>query len=268
VAGFSLDAYLDRIGWTGSVEPTLETLTALSRAHIASIPFENLDVLLGRGIRIDLNSIHNKLVVARRGGYCFEHGTLFQAAIETIGFTCHTHAARVLTVLPKAEAPRTHMFISVALGDRTYVVDPGFGGHGPVVPVPVVAGDDVRNGFDRHRLVRSGDEWLLEAEIGGEMKPLWTATFEALQPVDFLLANHYTATYPESPFVTKLVMRALTPGGRTTVVNREMRIVRDGTTEIRTLADRAELRELLTEHFGFDLPEIERLRIPAVPEWR
>src|SRR5262245_60341041 len=91
MSGFDLDAYLSRIGWTGSLEPTLKTLTGLTRAHITRIPFENVDVLLGRGIRIDLDSIARKMVVDGRGGYCFEHGTLFHAAVERIGFQATTH---------------------------------------------------------------------------------------------------------------------------------------------------------------------------------
>ena len=84
MSAFDLDAYLARIGWQGSLEPTLDTLAGLTRAHITRIPFENVDVLLGRGIRIDLDSIVAKMVVAGRGGYCFEHGTLFQAVLDAV----------------------------------------------------------------------------------------------------------------------------------------------------------------------------------------
>ena len=83
---------------------------------MAAIPFENLDVLLGRGIRLDLESVTAKLVTARRGGYCFEHGTLFQAALGALGVAATAHAARVLLVVPKAEAPRTHMFLTIEDG--------------------------------------------------------------------------------------------------------------------------------------------------------
>src|SRR4026208_1830058 len=78
MSSFDLDAYLARVGWQGSLEPTLDTLARLTRAHITRIPFENVDVLLGRGIRIDLDSIVAKMVVAGRGGYCFSDGRLCQ----------------------------------------------------------------------------------------------------------------------------------------------------------------------------------------------
>ena len=265
---FDLDAYLARIGWHGPAEPTLDTLTGLTRAHIARIPFENVDVLLGRGVRIDLDSIVRKMIVDRRGGYCFEHGTLFQAAIERLGFRTTAHAARVLVVVPRHQSPRTHMFVTVELDGTSFVVDPGFGGHGALVPVPVREGIEARDGVDRHRMVRSEGEWVLEADINGTMTPLWTSSLEPELPIDFELANHWVSTSPASPFVNRLMLRALTPGGRTSVMNRDVTVVREGRAEKYQLADRGALRTLLAGHFGFDLPDVEHMRVPAVPEWR
>ena len=88
-----LDAYFNRIRWGGDTRPTYETLAQLVRAHMRYIPFENLDVLLGRGIRIDIESVQEKLVRAQRGGYCFEHATLFAAVLERLGFEPVRHAS-------------------------------------------------------------------------------------------------------------------------------------------------------------------------------
>ena len=267
MSAFDLDAYLARIGWQGSLEPTLDTLAGLTRAHITRIPFENVDVLLGRGVRIDLDSIVSKIVGAGRGGYCFEHGTLFQAALERAGFRVTPHAARVVTLVPRHQSPRTHMFLIVEVEDGRFVVDPGFGGYAPVVPVPLQEGVDARDGLERHRMVERDGEWVLEAEIDGAMKPLWTATLEPQFPVDFELANHWIATSPASPFTSRLMLRAFTPRGRTSVMNREVTVTSAGKTEKYQLADRKALRALLGEHFGFDLPDVEQLRVPMVPEW-
>ena len=231
------------------------------------IPFENVDVLLGRGIRLDLDSITRKIVVERRGGYCFEQGTLFQSALERVGFRVTAHAARVLTILPRHQAPRTHMFLCVETERGPFVVDPGFGGQGPIVPVPLKEGVDVCDGGDRHRVVRRDDEWILEAHIDGTMKPLWTSSLEPQYPVDFELANHWVATSPASPFTTRLMLRALTPGGRTSVMNRDVTVLSAGRSEKYQLADRQALRALLGEHFGFDLPDVEQLKVPMIPEW-
>jgi len=264
---FSPDGYFARVGWRGPLSPTLDTLTGLLRAHMARIPFENLDVLLGRGIRLDLDSVYAKLVEARRGGYCFEHSTLLKAALEHAGFRPAAHAARVILFMPRPASPRTHMFLSVAIDGTTYVLDPGFGGHGPAVPVPLVEHLEARDGADVHRFVRNDGEWMLEARMGGAMTPLWMSTLEAESPVDFVMGNHFTSTFAGSQFVQRLMLRALTPDGRVSVLNRDVTSARNGVFEKSQLADRTALRTLLADHFGFDLPEVERLRVPSVPEW-
>jgi N-hydroxyarylamine O-acetyltransferase len=264
---FDLGAYLDRIGWRGPLDATLPTLTGLMRAHMRAIPFENLDVLLGRGIRVDLDGVFAKLVAAGRGGYCFEHSTLLAAALERAGFAPVAHSARVVMVAPRSASPRTHMFLSVAIDGTTYLVDAGFGGHGPLVPLALVEGRETREGPDVHRLTRRGAEWVLETPIGGTMTPLWMSTLEAESAIDFVMANHFTSTWSESPFVNRLMLRALTPDGRVSVMNRDVTVLRGAVSEKRELADRAALRSLLVEHFGFDLPEAEQLRVPAIPDW-
>jgi N-hydroxyarylamine O-acetyltransferase len=265
---FSADRYLERIGWSGPLAPTLDTLTRMLRAHMAAVPWENLDVLLGRGVKIDLDSVYDKLVVSRRGGYCYEHSTLLAAGLSHAGFAPVAHAARVTFVRPRAEAPRTHMLLTVPVEGTTYMVDPGYGGHGPLIPMPLVADAVVRDGPDAHRLVRRDGEWMLEALIEGAWKSLWSSTLLPAPTVDFVMANHFTATFPQSPFVTMLLMRAITADGRrVSVANRDVTVARDGVFEKSQLADRAALRKLLADHFGFDLPEAERLRVPAIPEW-
>jgi N-hydroxyarylamine O-acetyltransferase len=245
VTPFGLDAYLARIGWRGERSPTLATLASLLRAHMVAIPFENLDVLLGRPVRLDPGSLFAKLVTARRGGYCFEHTTLFHAVLDEFGYRTQTHAARVVMLTPRSESPRTHMFLTVHIGGDVVLVDPGFGGQAPLVPLPLVAGQDVRDGADCHRLVRDGEEWVLQAEIDRRLVPLWMSTLEPQYPIDFVLANHYVSTFPESPFVNRLMLRAITPEGRTSVMNRDVTERRG--TEVRKyqLPDRAALRALL-----------------------
>jgi N-hydroxyarylamine O-acetyltransferase len=149
-----LDAYFDRIRWTGCTTANYATLAGLVDAHMSRIPFENLDVLLGRGISLDLSSLQRKLVDQRRGGYCFEHASLFAAVLETLGFSVTAHTARVVLFQPRSESPRTHMFLAVALDGETFVVDPGFGAQAPRVPLPLRDGVEVRAGNDAHWMAR------------------------------------------------------------------------------------------------------------------
>jgi N-hydroxyarylamine O-acetyltransferase len=262
-----LDAYFDRIHWSGEARPNLATLTALLRAHMSQIPFENLDVLLGRGIRIDLDSLQQKLVLHRRGGYCFEHVTLFAAVLEQLGFKPVRHAARVILVSPRAESPRTHMFLGVPLEEGTFLLDPGFGGQAPRAPLPLLEGHELRVERERHWLVREGGDWILRADVGNGTVSCWTTTLEAENPVDFELANHFTATHPSSPFVNRMMLSALTAEGRVSAMNRDTTRWSSTGPQRARFADRAELRAWLARHFQIDLPEVERLHVPTVPEW-
>jgi len=263
----ALDAYLERIAWGGATSPTLETLAGLLRAHMSTIPFENLDVLLGRPIRLDLDSVHEKLVGARRGGYCFEHTTLFAAAIEALGFRPARHSARVLLFFPRTESPRTHMFLTVLLPEGRFVADPGFGGPGSQRPVPLVDAGGERPAAATHWMARDGEYWVLRTQEGEASRDAWVSTLEQDNPVDFVMANHFTSTHPRSPFVNRILMSLFTQNGRVTVANRDVTITAGETSRSTQLADRVALRALLVAHFGFDLPEVEQLRVPSIPEW-
>ncbi|HKW81246.1 MAG TPA: arylamine N-acetyltransferase [Casimicrobiaceae bacterium] len=265
----NLDAYFDRIGWSaGSGGATYQTLAGVLDAHMSSIPFENLDVLLGKPIRLDLDGLQKKLVRDHRGGYCFEHGMLFAAVLEELGFKPVRHTARVVVIMPRTAAPRAHMFLTVPLAEGTFVVDPGFGALAPRVPVPLREGVDAKNGAETHWMVRDGTHWMLRTRTAEKDVDCWVSTVEQDNLVDFEVGNHYVATHPDSPFVNRMMMRALTEDGRVAVMNRDVTIRRGSMAEPMQLADRGALRTLLVNYFGFDLPEAERIAVPSIPEWR
>jgi N-hydroxyarylamine O-acetyltransferase len=263
-----LDAYFRRIRWSGDTRPSYETLAGILDAHMRRIPFENIDVLLGRGVRLDLAGLQDKLVRQQRGGYCFEHGTLFAAVLEQLGFALVRHTARVVLFAPRTQSPRAHMFLTVALAEGTFVVDPGFGALAPRVPVCLDDGVVATAGGESHRMARLGSEWMLQSVTAGALTDCWVSAVEHDNLIDFEVGNHFTATYPNSPFVNRLMLRALTDRGRIGVMNRDVTEWRDGERNTYQLEDRKALRELLAERFGFDLPEVERLRVPVVGEWQ
>src|SRR5690348_5249377 len=106
-----LKPYLAHIEYGGDLKPTVATLRELHLAHATHIPFENLDVLLRRPIQLDLDSIMAKMIGGGRGGYCFEHNTLFAAVLEQIGFRVTRLAGRVRMGAASAR-PRTHMALA------------------------------------------------------------------------------------------------------------------------------------------------------------
>jgi N-hydroxyarylamine O-acetyltransferase len=264
-----LDAYFERIGWGDATNVRLDTLAGIIGAHTAAFPFENLDVLLGRRIRLDLDGLTAKLIQARRGGYCFEQVTLLAAVLDQLGFAPVRHTARVTLTTAREASPRTHMVLTVALPEGAFIVDPAFGALSPRRPVPLAAGAEVSYGNETHWLSRDGRHWLMHARSYDKLTACWATTLDADNVIDFELGNHYTSTHPDSSFVNRLMLCAHSSPERerVTVVNRVVWIHRATGVETRELADRRALRELLAERFGFDLPEVEHMRVPSIPEW-
>ena len=124
-----LQAYLRRIGWQGAVAPDMATLQAIATAHVAAIPFENINPLLGLPVSLELAALERKLVHEGRGGYCFEQNLLFEAVLRAVGFEVSGLIARVLWTRPEdAVTPQTHMLLRVELAGESCLVDVGFGG--------------------------------------------------------------------------------------------------------------------------------------------
>ncbi|HMA48097.1 MAG TPA: arylamine N-acetyltransferase [Magnetospirillaceae bacterium] len=256
-----LDGYFARIHWSGALKPDLATLTALLGAHMRAIPFENFDALLGRRVRLDLDSLQDKLVRRRRGGYCFEHATLFAAVLEALGFKLRNHLARVVLGGPKTASSRTHMFNLVELPEGKFVTDPGFGGPAALVPVLLAEGGS------GHWFERDGADWMLRGPGKDGPIDLWVTELATDYPIDFELSNHYVATHPDSIFTSNLMLNRFTEEGRVSLMNRDASIRRGDEVTGWQVADRRELRALLEESFGIDLPEIAEMRIPAIAGW-
>jgi N-hydroxyarylamine O-acetyltransferase len=251
-----LDSYLERIGYTGSRTPTLATLRALHRLHPLAIPFENLNTLLRRPVPLDLPSLERKLVHSRRGGYCFEQNLLFKHALGALGFETKALAARVVWERPAGELrARTHMVLLLALEGRRYLCDVGFGGLTLTAPLELVPLLEQETPHETFRLVEDGQELALEAHVRGQWKPLYRFDLQEQQLVDIEVLNHYVTSHAESPMLSRLIVARVAEDRRFALANGELRTHHlRGRSELRTIADVAELRALLDSTFGIEVP--------------
>jgi N-hydroxyarylamine O-acetyltransferase len=248
-----LQAYAARIDYAGDFTPTLATLRAVHLAHATHIIFENLDILLGRPIRLDLESITEKLIHAGRGGYCFEQNALFAAVLETIGFRVKRLAARVRMGVSEMR-PRSHMLLAVEVDGERWVADVGFGGEGLLLPVALKPGQVERHFDWQYRIVMNDGLYVLQSYRPAGWFDLYSFTLEEQHPVDYEVSNYFTSTFPNSPFVTRLVVQRPGERVRLTLVNRQLTEQRpDGFSET-TLADDEALLETLAERFGLRFP--------------
>lgn len=267
VDALDLAAYLDRIGHTGPVAPTAATLAALHRAHVAAIPFENLDVLLGRGVDVTLPAVQAKLVSRRRGGYCYEHGTLFAAVLARLGFDVSRLLGRVGgdDLRPR---PRTHLALHVRChGDAgeggEWLADVGFGS-GLLEPLPWGETGPHEQGAWTYRMVRGAENtWQVQQLTGDGWTVLYRLVEEPVHAADVVVANHYTSTHPASPFVGQLVAVRKRADGFLRLRGRLAGVVRpDGIGDERELAD-GELITVLRDDVGLPLTDDEAAAVLA-----
>ena len=260
-----VDAYLHRIGYDGPREPTAETLRRLHRAHMVAVPFENLDIPMGRPIILSLPLIFDKIVGRGRGGFCYELNGLFGWLLEALGFPVTKYSARVFG----GDEPGPefdHMLLRVDLG-QPFLADVGFG-DSFIEPLPFNHEEHVQ-GDRAYRLVEQDETWVLQ-----QRKPAseWASQcvfsltprrFEEYAPM-----CHYQQTSPESSFTKKSVCSRATPAGRITLSNDRLIVTTDGHREETNIVDEAAYRALLKTHFGFELDDeapVDRLMDLTLP---
>jgi N-hydroxyarylamine O-acetyltransferase len=243
-----LGAYLERVGLGAPVEPTRKGLERIMAAHVAAIPFENLDVFLGRGSARGIEAIHAKLVGRRRGGWCYEQNGLFGWALGEMGFEVIPLAARV----NRAEGePGGHLALLVGIEGQSLRVDVGFGGSQaePLLLEPV----ETRHEPFAVSLSRRGDWWRYSEDSGG--KPFFYE-FRAEQADAGLLSRwtRWQQTDPASSFVGNLVAQRRLGHEHLVLRGRVFSVLSAGGASHRVIADPDELVDTLRDRFDLDVP--------------
>lgn len=254
-----LESYFERVKYNGRTDVSLETLQALHMAHVFNVPFENLNIHMGRTIDLEPEALIAKIVHQSRGGYCFEMNGLFALVLEALGFKLDRLLARVLFGRdPTQLNPRTHQLLLVHLGDRRWMVDVGFGGHGLIEPLPFWVGYSERQ-FTEHFGLRQDEQlrYVLQGEMDSTWQDLYCFSLEPNLPVDYVVANHFTSTWPKSHFVHQRICAMPTHTGRLAMTNGTLKIIDNGvTTEIRA-ENHEQYLAILRNHFGIRLTASE-----------
>jgi N-hydroxyarylamine O-acetyltransferase len=245
------NAYLVRIGYLGSLEPSIETLRGLQRAHLFSVPFENLDIHLKREIRLDENAFFEKIVKHRRGGFCYELNGLFASLLRQLGFRVTLLSARV-TEGGEIGEEFDHLVLLVRLA-QPYLVDVGFGDS---FIEPLNLGElDQRDPNGIYHLTCQDDQWIL-----WEMQPddsHWQPKFVfTLQPrhlEEFAGMCHYHQTSPDSSFTRQRVCSLALPEGRITLTDTHLIRTTLWQPTRTPITSEAEFIAALWEHFGIRL---------------
>ncbi|WP_029111838.1 arylamine N-acetyltransferase [Mycobacterium sp. URHB0044] len=259
--GLDLAGYLDRVGYGRSTDPTLDTLHGLVAAHNRSIPFENLDPLLGVPVAdLGPGALTAKLVHRRRGGYCYEHNGLMGYVLEALGYGVDRLAGRVVWMRePDAPLPaQTHNVLSVTVPgtDGRFLVDVGFGGQTASSPLRLEPGPVQRTRHEPYRLVAGEDGLTLEAQVRGEWQRLYLFTTEPRPRIDLEVGSWYVSTHPASFFVTGLTVALVTDDERWNLRGRNLAIHREGHTERKRFDTAGQVLDALADRFGIDVADL------------
>jgi N-hydroxyarylamine O-acetyltransferase len=215
-----------------------------------------LNPLLGWPVYLDTISLQRKLVLSRRGGYCYEQNLLFKHALETIGFHVTGLAARVTWNNPEGVVlPRTHMLLRVDLAGSAYIADVGFGGLTLTAPLRLEQDVEQPTPHEPFRLITEEDELVLQAKLSQTWRSLYRFTLQPQMLADYEMANFYVSSHPKSRFVNALIAAKSMKDRRYALLNNELAVhYLNGKTERTVLASAGEIRATLEGPIGLSLP--------------
>lgn len=218
-------AYLDRIGYDGPVDGSAATLAQLQERHLHTVPYENLDILRRIPLSLEIEDLFDKIVVRRRGGYCFELNALFGWLLRELGYSVTDLMARFWRDEPNPPPKRRHHVLKVEAEGAFYLCDVGVGGIVPRRPIRMVEGLEHRQGDECYRLERDPDfGWMLCELKHGQWSRLYSFTEEPQLPKDYIMATFWCENSPDSIFIDNAMVAIRTRDGRNTVSGREFRI--------------------------------------------
>lgn len=263
-----LGAYFARTGYRGPREVSLATLDGILGAHTAAIPFENLDVLLGRPIDLAPAAIERKLVHQQRGGYCFEQNAHLLHVLTALGFQVTPLSGRVRLQQPRdCTPPRTHLFLRVDLGGEQWLADAGIGALSLTSCIRLGREGEQATAHEPRRIVHEAGRFFHQARLGEEWTDVYEFTGEAMPPIDRELANWWTSASPQSRFKQMLSIGRAGPAGTRFVIRNSEFIHRHGAEVLERceITTPGQLLELLARHFGLHFPAGTRFGAPGSP---
>lgn len=247
-----VQGYLDSVG-VKAAQHSLDFLKKLHRAHIALFSFNNIDVLLGKPISLELTHIFEKVVLHRRGGYCFEHNKLFYEILQALGFDVRMVLARVLNNR-SIDAPRTHRVTILNWNGDRYLLDVGFG---PLSPRgPILLREYHTESYDEiiYKITKNEHgEYVLSTKMGDEFYTMYSFDMGRYSESDCAVGNYYSYSHPTAVFVNNLVVSLITSKRTLSLRNNSYFRIENEVTDKIEIVNSMQLEAFLKEDFGIEL---------------
>ena len=248
--------YLQRIQYSAPLSPDVQTLFGLQRAHLLSVPFENLDIGLKRSIRLDRDALWNKIVLGRRGGFCYELNGLFAYLLEEIGFEVTYLNARVYNREGDLGIDFDHLALLVQLPNPTarWLADVGFGDSFNE-PLCLDGPEIQEQGLRAYRVERLRDGYTTwQRNYDGSWERQYFFDLQPHRfPEEYLSACNYHQTSPQSSFTRGSIISRATPDGRVSLEKGWLILTHNGLRTERAITSRGQYNALLQQYFGISL---------------
>lgn len=260
IASFDQQAWLDRIGYSASREPTLANLHRLIFAHAHAVAYESLDIMLGRTPRLDIASLQRKMIAGGRGGYCLEQNMLFREGLRSLGYDITSLQGRVVRGMAiDAPRPAIHMLLQVNLPEGPYLADVGFGNLAPTCALQLRPTIEQETPHELMRFIDVGGELTLQARLRDTWEHIYRVIPYPRYDGEYEITNWYTGTHPDAPYQSNII--AALPGPdrtRITMFNARVTVRHaSGDSERRVLKDEAEFQSVLRDEFGLHMTDEE-----------
>ena len=247
----NLNAYLNRIGFSGTLKTDYETLCKLQTLHLQNIPYENLDIMRDIPVSLQKEDMFKKTILGRRGGYCFELNSLFSWLLQEIGFGVTNYMARFWRDEQNPPPMRRHHVLRVECTDGVFLGDVGVGGVVPRVPLEIVENKISEQNGESYKLCKEDFfGWMLYELKRGEWQKLYSFAEEPQLDLDYIMPSFYCEKYPDSFFRSMDMVHIFTKDGRKSVADREVKLFTPTGVEVIIPKDDAHYKELLELHFN------------------
>jgi N-hydroxyarylamine O-acetyltransferase len=254
----NIETYLKRINYSGSLEPTAETLRALQVAHLLAVPFENLSIHAGESIVLNDDALFDKIVQNRRGGFCYEANGLFAGLLRALGFEVAMLSAGVATRDGGFGPDFDHMTLMVTLAER-WLVDVGFG-DSFLEPLLLDSRDEQVQGTRAFRIVEDNSHLILQRrDEGSDWVPQYRFTLQPHTFADYEQMCHFHETSPESHFTKAPLCSLATPDGRITLTGLRLITTSAQQRDEHSLENRDSFDQILRDRFGIVMKNTVRV---------
>ncbi|MFS0838583.1 arylamine N-acetyltransferase family protein [Paenibacillus sp. 1P03SA] len=246
-----VEAYLNRIGYEGPLDGSQEALARLQELHLHTVPYENLDILNGVPLSLDIKHLCHKIVERRRGGYCFELNALFGWLLRQLGYPVTDYVARFWRDETELPPKRRHHVLKVEAEGVSYLCDVGVGGIVPRRPVRLAEKVEQRQGEEQYVMERDPVfGWVLSEKHHGSWRRIYSFTEEPQLPKDFVMASFWCEHSPDSIFTKNAMVAIRTREGRNSVSGKEFKLFTSEGVQTFIPENDAAYKEALLTHFG------------------